>query len=52
MCQDGSANHGRAGELHLEEALHARVSCLVPTFAANGSLILFAPCRKFESLGR
>ncbi len=52
VCQDGSANHGRAGELHTEAVNQVRVSCLVPSYTGEGDLITFSTCGTFESLAK
>jgi hypothetical protein len=52
ICQDGSANHGRAGELHQEEVNQVRVTCLIPAFAGGGGFAGFSTCGTFESISR
>ena len=52
VCQDGSGNDGRAGELHQEQVNQVRVNCLIPSFTINGGFIIFTNCRTFETLGR
>lgn len=52
VCQDGSANHGRAGELHTEEVNQVRVNCVIPSYTGNGSFIAFSTCGTFETLAR
>ena len=52
ICQDGSGNHGRAGELHTEAVNQVRVSCLVPSYTGDGDLITFTTCGTFQSLAK
>ena len=52
VCQDGSADHGRAGELHTEAVNQVRVQCLIPSFTGNGDFIAFSTCVTWETLAR
>jgi hypothetical protein len=52
VCQDGSSDHGRAGELRQEAEINqVRVTCSVPSFAGE-DLIAHEPCGTFVPLAR
>jgi hypothetical protein len=52
VCQDTSGNHGRVGEVRPEQVNQVRVTCAVPSFTGEGSLIGYSTCGTFVSLAR
>jgi hypothetical protein len=52
VCQDGSANQGRAGELRQVNVNQVVITCAIPAFDGLGHLGAYDTCRTWAPLAR